>query len=233
MINWSNYTWLTQERWGQIHGDKTEKWFDESAVQIDENGYLHLLTHYNPKLFQLETGPVVSPMGIGLVSCTSKEFHYGTYEIEAKLPHGVRVWPAFWMWGWDSWPPEIDIFEGYTGKDGTYKKLNPLYPYNVQTNVHYEDLIHGGNKMIRGRRPLFMYKNPQTNFIKYRLEWTEDHLKFYYNNQLVRYVHDPHIMVQLSISNMNVVINNSIVEYIDPLLQTSDFIIKYFKYTPL
>ena len=41
-------------------------------------------------------------------------YRYGWFEAKIKLPKGKNLWPAFWMWAWDSWPPEIDIFEGYT-----------------------------------------------------------------------------------------------------------------------
>ena len=47
-----------------------------------------------------------------------KEYILETGE-KAKLPYGDNLWPAFWMWSWDSWPPEIDIFEGYTNNKTT------------------------------------------------------------------------------------------------------------------
>ena len=38
---------------------------------------------------------------------------HGYFEIRAKIPIGVGVWPAFWMLADDGgWPPEIDVMEG-------------------------------------------------------------------------------------------------------------------------
>jgi beta-glucanase (GH16 family) len=111
-IKWSGYNWITQERWGDIHPDKPYNWYDPSAVEVvGEN--LILKTHHNPKEFTINKKKIVSNYGVGLVSNTTK-FGYGYFEIEAKLPTGRNLWPAFWMWSFDAWPPEIDILEAYS-----------------------------------------------------------------------------------------------------------------------
>lgn len=44
---------------------------------------------------------------------------YGYFEIRAKIPVGVAVWPAFWMLADDGgWPPEIDVLEGRGQRPG-------------------------------------------------------------------------------------------------------------------
>ena len=71
------------------------------------------------------------------MSCTNK-FKHGTFEIEAKLPNGLNLWPAFWMWSWDTWPPEIDVFEGYSEKNPNYLELsNVIKIRKIESNVHY------------------------------------------------------------------------------------------------
>ena len=117
ILNWKGYNWITQERWGDIHPTKTISWYDNTAVEIDDNGFLILKTQNNPKYF--EKLDITSPIGSGLVSCQNR-FGYGYFSIEAILPKGPSLWPAFWMWAWESWPPEIDVMEAYSNKRGSY-----------------------------------------------------------------------------------------------------------------
>ena len=231
-IKWCGYEWITQERWGEIHPDKKHWWYDESCVSIDESENLHLLTKKNPREFP---GTGISEIGVGLVSCTHK-FGYGIYSIDAKLPEGNNLWPAFWMWSWDSWPPEIDIFEGYSNRRGKYFKprLRNIFGFwNVQTNVHYKD--GKNNRMAGGRTHFFGFKNPSKNFINYSLIWDRNSIQIYYNNRLVRSIDDKYIMKQLEDKKMNVIINNGITDGIDlsKKIPDSDFIVKNFRYSPI
>jgi beta-glucanase (GH16 family) len=130
ILDWKGYNWITQERWGQIHPEKSISWYDDTAVEIDDNGFLILKTQNNPKYFKkLDT---TSPIGSGLVSCQNR-FGYGYFSIEAILPKGPSLWPAFWMWAWESWPPEIDIFEGYSKHIMEYSVL--WLPDKIE--IHY------------------------------------------------------------------------------------------------
>jgi hypothetical protein len=231
MIRWSGYEWLTQERWGQIHPGKTFLWYDPSAVQIDNNQYIHLKTKYNPKYFPDLN--VTSNIGVGLISCTTK-FKQGTYEIEAKLPSGKNLWPAFWMYSFDSWPPEIDIFESYTNKFGSYFDIglslkSGLSIWHVSSNAWWKD--GDSNNQLGGQSGWFGFPNPAKNFIKYKLVWTNDSLKYYYNEKLVRTITDKKVLDQCNNTTMNVILNNSLQQ--EDLKTNSDFVVKYFKYTPM
>lgn len=230
-INWSGYEWLTQERWGQIHKDKPYCWYDPSAVEITLKDYLNLKTQYNPKEFE-DLG-IRSKVGVGLVSCTEK-FGPGTFEIEAKLPYGKNLWPAFWMWSWDSWPPEIDIFEGYSYKKPNYFRFNwnkPWCFWHIDTNVHYNEYKTGKNKMVGPKSHYMGFKDPTQHFIKYKLEWTKEGLYFFYDGRLVRAIEDTAILNQINSTKMNVIINNHVTKDMPYSgIPLSNFIIKYFKY---
>lgn len=230
IINWSGYEWLTSERWGEIHPEKASSWYDPSAIEI-RNGDLVLKTHRNPKKFIIDGKEIVSNIGIGLVSNTTK-FKHGYFEIEAKLPKGKNLWPAFWMWSFDSWPPEIDIFEGYSNRFASYFKIQfgtLLGFWNVQTNVHYigDD---NKNKSIKAKTHWMGFKNPQNNFIKYGCLWEENKITIFYNKRKVRTITDKKFIEQFNGIDMNLIINNAIrnedVDY-------SEFIIRYFKYIPI
>jgi len=237
-INWSGYSWETQERWGEIHPEKPNWYYGPDSVRIDNRKQLHLTSQYKPKTFQLDDGRVVkSPIQCGLVSCTEKFWH-GEFEIQAKLPRGKFLWPAFWMYPWDKWPPEIDVFEGYTNNSTGYFKFrltDLLGFWNVQSNIHYKESPYK-NSMLGGDTQWFGLSNPANRFIKYKVQWYPKEINIFYNDKLVRRIDNMDIMIQMNQSPMNVIINNGIQEgYVRNKLkrQNTPFTIKYFKYKPL
>lgn len=234
-INWSGYDWLTQERWGNIHENKTICWYDPTAIekiyQASGDDQLVLKTHKNPKHFpHLD---VTSNIGVGLVSNTTK-FSHGYFEIEAKLPRGKHLWPAFWMWSWTDWPPEVDIFEAYTRKSNGYLTFNIKNPFgfwDVKTNVHLGD--YPGNYNLGAKTHWMGFKDPSKHFIKYGCMWTPYSLDLYYNDNLVRTIDDEKIMEQFKHTTMNVIINNGVDRDVDvDNPPESEMIVNYFTYEP-
>jgi beta-glucanase (GH16 family) len=235
IINWSGYEWKTSERWGFCHPVKKHWWYDSSQVNIDKDGVLHLKTAYNPQYINEEVG--VSDIGVGLISSTGK-FGYGIYEIEAKLPKGKYLWPAFWIWSWESWPPEIDIFEAYSNHSKYFfnNKILEWFKgkfWKIESNIHL--LEDKKNTSIGALSSFFTFRNPSKNFIKYKLIWTEKLICIYYNDKLHRKIEDPKILNNLKGHEMNIIINNGITDKIKNYknVTQSDFQIKYFKYTKI
>lgn len=229
-INWSGYEWLTQERWGQYHQDKDFCYYDPEAIEIDSNKELILKTHKNPKKFEDKEISV----GVGLVSCVER-FGYGYFEIEAKLPKGKNLWPAFWMWAFESWPPEIDVFEGYTGDKGSYLDFNwkdPLKLWKVETNIHLGN--QPDNYNLGSKKHWLGFFNPSKTYNRYACLWVEDTIEIYFNNRLIRKITDKKTMSQLRGKTMNVIINNHVDYNINTITPTkSEFKIKQFKYQKL
>lgn len=228
-FEWSGYKWIPQERWGLIHPDKPHWWYDESQIEI-VNGVLGLKVGYNPRHFPELN--ITSNIGVGLISCLT-EFSYGYFEIEAKLPFGNNLWPAFWMYSWYSWPPEIDILEGYSDKNPRYinkKSFLNIFgsTYDIETNVHYR--ADGINKYIGGIKNK-MKIDPTRNFIKYACDWQKDYIRFYYDDVLVREIVDRNILSKFDGHKMNVIINNGVTSYANkdnPVI--SHFNVRYFTY---
>lgn len=227
-INWSNESWLTRERWGELHPQKSFNWYDPKAILIRENGNLELNIHRNFREFP-EHG-VNSEYGTGLI-CSEKRFGHGFYEIEAKQPVGVGLWTAFWLYPTENWPPEIDIFEGYS-KDNNYTPSCFLKKYQIGSCVHLlegnfkQRFIHKCNVIWNGK--------PHESFNKYALLWTSEKLTFYVNGHIVRTITNKKALTELNKYKMQVVINNHIdPHYLSEFKIVKPFVIKYFKFEQL
>jgi beta-glucanase (GH16 family) len=226
IINWKGYKWLTQERWGKVHPDKPYNWYDPNCVRIDDKDRLVLDIIPNPRVFNIDGKIVKSPYGTGLVCCETN-FSFGRFEISAKLPMGVGLWPAFWLYPSDGWPPEIDIIEGYSGtKD--YETGCFLKPYNIESCIHS---AIGAGQPVR-RYWFYQLDDPDRSFNTYALVWQPDELIFLINNKVVRRIKNKDILNELSKHKMRVIINNHIDgRYLDKFKIISPFLIEYFEYT--
>lgn len=231
-IEWCGYKWRTCQVWGLAHPGKKYSWYDPSKVYVDSDNVLHLMTGWNPTYINEEIG--VSNIGVGMLSNIDKNtFGYGIYEIEAKMPKGKNLWPAFWMASFNSWPPEIDIFEGYSQYNNFYN--TNIFEYllgrfwKIESNIYYGDKLNLG-----GVRSFFTFKKPTKHFIKYKLIWTEDKIEFYYNNKLNRRITDEKYLKYFKDQDMNIIINNAVIQNVDKEnCIHSDFQLKNFKYTKI
>ena len=240
-INWSGYEWLPREIWGQYHPDKAYCYYDRTAIDINDKDELILKTQYNPKIFKGKSLHYNSklteleiPIGVGLVSCKEK-FGYGYFEIEAKLPTGKNLWPAFWMSPNNSWPPEIDVIEGYTKNKNNYFHFNWKNPFGfwrVETNFHCGEQPNNYN--LGSKTHWLGFKSPSKNYNKFGCLWAEDKIEIYYNDRLVRKLTDDKLLDEYRGKTMNVKINTHVDKNIDTTNPTqSEYKIKYFKYDKL
>lgn len=227
-FHWSGYEWVTRLHYGFGHQADRTFWQDPSAVMVDSStGFLHLLTHKNPR--QFITG--FPKMGAGW-AVTEREFEFGTFEICCKLPRGKRLWPAFWGLCKEIWPPEIDIFEGYSNKKGNYKVFhffNPFVKYAVETNAWYGDYDH--RKNCGAKQTSAIRDDPSSRFEYYKLVWNPSEMKVFFGTKMVRKITEKKLLADFKKNKMVIAINNATKETEND--EVSDFVVKYFSYTPL
>ncbi|CAG5128870.1 unnamed protein product, partial [Candidula unifasciata] len=107
---------------------------------------------------------------------------FGTVEVRAKIPRGDWLWPAIWMMPQEShyggWPRsgEIDIMEsrGNAGDLGVGTVSSTLH-WGPSTDQNRFSLTHGEKHSA----------NYHTDYHTWRLDWTQDHLKTFIDNQLI------------------------------------------------
>lgn len=97
---------------------------------------------------------------------------YGVYVINANIPKGKGVWPAFWLLPYDtSWPPEIDVFE-VLGAD---------------TKVVYNTVHYLNEKGQHTQKGTYTKSNVdmQQGWHEYALDWGPTEMKWYLDRKLV------------------------------------------------
>ncbi len=188
--------WRIGQPWGKFHPEYPNQWYGEDSVYI-ENKHLVLDNRYQPVQLSTWDSPKKYDISYSVGLITSYEsYGYGYYEFEAKLPDGVGLWPAIWLSCVDSWPPEIDITESYSDKNGEYKD-------KLESNFHFN---LGESKTSSGARSHPIYRSKE--LIKFSLWWTKDFIKVYYNGYLVRVITSKDSLQWFRDKKMTIILNN-------------------------
>lgn len=219
-INFADYIWLPRQPWGDVHSMYPDWWYDPECVDVTDN-VLRLQTKRHERVNS--TG-VQSHIGAGLVS-SIETFGYGDFEADVMLPKGTGLWPAFWLWGATSWPPEIDIFEGWSRKSGLYTS-NWLPYYSLATNIWWGKGDRPEN--LRSKSHMIWRRFDQC-FVNFRLAWRPDRIEIFYNGKSVRKVTDSKILQYFRDTQMRVIFNNGI-EHMTDYTNDSVMLVKNFKY---
>jgi beta-glucanase (GH16 family) len=105
---------------------------------------------------------------------------YGYFEMEAKLPTGKGVWPAFWLFNHiDDRRPEIDIMEAYSGgnQEGGWSDGN-LHPTAYAATVWQDPAAPSGEQTIPT-------PDLSAGFHKYGVKWAPGKMTFYFDGKEV------------------------------------------------
>jgi beta-glucanase (GH16 family) len=182
-------TVVSQGYWKQVWSDEFDgtsidlnKW--QFEVNCDGGGNNELQCYTNRATnAKVENGKLVltakpeSYNGKGYTSARlntakSASWLYGRFEMNAKLPNGKHLWPAFWMLPTDNkygtWAAsgEIDIME-----------------YRGQVLDKVEGTLHFGgqfpNNVYQGSGPKTMNTDLSAGFHTYAVEWDKDEIRWY------------------------------------------------------
>lgn len=199
--------------WGN---NESQYYTNRSDNVIVENGLLKIIT-------KKENYQGSSHTSARLLSKGKFSFKYGKVEIRAKLPAGGGTWPALWMLGDNldtaGWPAcgEIDIME-HKGN-----QLNKIY-----STLHYTG--HSGGSGDSSNITLST-ADATSAFHLYTLDWREDVIKFYVDNQLFKtFVNSSSLPFnQKFFLIINCAMGGSFGGTIDPSFTSSTFEIDYVR----
>jgi hypothetical protein len=125
---------------------------------------------------------MLPPIMSGKVS-SNPTLKFGTVEVRARIPRGDWLWPAIWMMpqgagAYGGWPRsgEIDIMEsrGNAGDNGVGTVSSTLH-WGPAWDQNKYSLTHGEKHAA----------DFHADFHTYRLEWTEDYLRTYVDNDQI------------------------------------------------
>ena len=144
----------------------------ENAVQ--RNGNLVITARNDSAMIDGEIRPVTSA---SIRSKGKGDWKYGRIEVRAKLPSCLGTWPAIWMMPtantYGGWPRsgEIDVME-HVGYD----------PDRIYFNLHTGKYNHTRGT---GRGASVDCPHPDKDFHVYAVEWFEDHIDWFLDEQKV------------------------------------------------
>jgi beta-glucanase (GH16 family) len=167
--------WIVGEGWGWFHPDNPIGYYGPPEIIANSSNARFSVKH-NPKTFpdDFKTGnPITVPFEVSLLSsCCSFTQQYGRFECKCTVPFERGVWPAFWLWG-TTWPPEIDVFEIWSGDKG--EKAGVQYP-----NIHWGNPSNGTKKALRKTGIRFAKKTEKHHtYHHFAVEWYPDRIEFF------------------------------------------------------
>lgn len=237
-FNWCGYQWIARPLWGLHHKNDKLSWYDEDAWYITSDGTLVLQIMDNPRSFVEDGENVTIPWGRASVRCT-KEFKYGTFEWDMRLPYGKYLWPALWLSSDTSWPPEIDCMEGWSGDNPDYVKM--LLFKNIKPTMHWSENCDSKNgkhlEETKNNTCRWWIKGGK-EFDHYKVIWTPDYVEVWYNNHKIKKFTDREMLKHMNSVEMHPIMSTHMYGKFDRSMYTEyrkngiEMAVRNFKYTP-
>ena len=179
--------------WGILHPGQPWTYISEECANIVDNK-LELTTKYLPKDVT-HGGIEYEPLyGFGNI-IAKRKFNKGIFEIRCILPKEAATNPAFWTFGTETWPPEIDVFEVFPSKSK-----------QMTMTVHWQVPPHVTHEMNNSKVYLPMSVTDEMN--TYTMIWTDEVIEILFNGVTVRKVINKNVIAHQSIQLNNLVIGN-------------------------
>lgn len=201
--------WGYAQPWGDFHPGGIHQYYDNDGTlsYVAPEGLILELRNI-PKTWKKSELPewrrdsrlpeeFTIPTGVGYVH-SKQTWQYGWFEAWIKLPKGQSYWPAFWLVGENTWPPEIDILEAYShkgplyGENTLFGKFRKIPNRKIQPNLHY-GVVEDGTKDDYGAYDIPV-ADATERFVQYACLWEEDRIEIYYDGIRVFQCTDPEIL---------------------------------------
>lgn len=172
-----NTRWIAHTPWNGDFGDAKFADPEPGFPFTVEEGVLRIEARKDEK-GRWRSGLLASvdPKGAGFSQ------KYGYFEMRAKFPAGVGLWPAFWLIGLDrsTHTAEIDVVEHYGHAPQRYKSAVHVWDRKQQNNSRS---LHNQNPVPEGS----LYDRFNTYGVSVDPEW----IRFYFNREQVWQVKTP------------------------------------------
>lgn len=172
--------WYTSvDGWQRTHGDpgRELQYYLDSNVSIN-NGILSLTAKIQPDLYSVRrfvSGQYQEDSGYfeytsGWIQ-TKSMVQYGRIEARCRIPYGIKLWPAFWLFGNSN---EIDIFE-FCG-DTANKVNTDIHLWTEDNHEHNHDNYFSPFQL-------------SDDFHIYAAEWDEYKISFMVDDYVIRTIY--------------------------------------------
>lgn len=201
-----NFNFFNKQWSSEIHTKWDNSWYDNAyfgpdGVEIKSDRIDLCIKEIprrfkKPDIYEVETGGQIKEWCCG--ELIGEECSYGTYTWQVKMPSAPGLWPALWLCGAKSWPPEIDLIEGYTRKKGGYVKN--IFSTKLETNAHYRKELKNGTHIALGAKaiPTIIYWLYKRDIDEYKLIWHKDYISMYFNGYRIRTIKDKNLLNDLN-----------------------------------
>lgn len=232
--------------WGDFHPQSLHQYYDNNGTlsYVDERG-LVLELRNKPKTWiksQLPEWRQSDKMpeeftilsGVGFVH-SKRTWQYGWFEAWIQLPEGQSYWPAYWFSGDKSWPPEIDVFEGYSHIGPNYEAKTLFNRFftkpnrRIRYNLHYGSIENGTKDDYKSQdTPV---AEATKRLVQYVCHWEKDFIRIYYDGILAMETTNPEVLRWYNASDATqyVVFNHGVHMDYPENPDESDMIIRSFK----